>query len=744
MMLQTSKFLPAPQRFEPAQEFDAGSVMDAFRAVLGLMRRHWPLFVILPLVLVSLGVTYLVLTPPLYLAQATMVIDARRVQRFQQQTPTAEEPADGVTVQTQLEVLRSDAVAAAVVKNLQLGSDPEFVRNRAELSDDEANAAAAHALVAGLSVVRVPSTYAMMVGFQSHSPEKAARIANATIEAYVTDQLDAKFQSTRRASLWLQDRLSELGTQATAADRAVADYKAKNNIVAADGRLMNEQQLSEINSQLATARAATAEAKARLDRIEEVLKQPLPDASTAEALHNEIIVRLRQQILDLQARQQLFTARYGAKHQATLNIQEQVAGMQRSISDEMGKVAEGSRSDYAVAKAREQALTASLDSSVTQAASTNQSMVRLRELQSNAQSSRTLYESFLQRYMDAVQQETYPATEARLITPAVPPSSPSKPSRVGIIGASLIGGLLVAFGIATLRELLDGVFRSAMQVERSIGLTCLATLPRLKSGKPSRAALAARALPAEPPSPREITRPPPLHRFVIDEPFSPFAEGLRAVKIAIDLANMGKSHTVVGIASTLPNEGKSTIAANLAQMIAHAGSRVLLVDADLRSPSLSRLLAPGAEGGLIDVVAGRRPLADLIRVDSTSQLDFLPAGAPHKLLHTNEILAAESMRAFFAAARNHYDYIVVDLSPLAPVVDARATTQFIDGYVFAVEWGTTKIDVVETVLKDAREIYDATLGIVLNKADLAVLGRYDRHRGASYHRKFYKKYGYLA
>ena len=561
MMLQTSKLLPAPQRFESAQEFDAGSVMDAFRAVLGLVRRHWPLFVILPLILVSLGVAYLVVTPPLYLAQATMVIDARRVQRFQQQIPTAEEPADGVTVQTQLEVLRSDAVAAAVVKNLQLGNDPEFVRNRAELSDDEANAAAAHALVAGLSVVRVPSTYAMMIGFQSHSPEKAARIANATIEAYVTDQLDAKFQSTRRASLWLQDRLSELGTQATAADKAVADYKAKNNIVAADGRLMNEQQLSEINSQLATARAATAEAKARLDRIEDVLKQPLPDASTAEALHNEIIVRLRQQILDLQARQQLFTARYGAKHQATLNIQEQVAGMQRSIADEMGKVAESARSDYAVAQAREQALTASLDSSVTQAASTNQSMVRLRELQSNAQSSRTLYESFLQRYMDAVQQETYPATEARLITPAVPPASPYKPSRVGIIGASLIGGLLVAFGVATLRELLDGVFRSAVQVERSVGLNCLATLPRLKSGKPSRTALAARALPAEPPSPREITRPPPLHRFVIDEPFSPFAEGLRAVKIAIDLANMGKSHTVVGIASTLPNEGKSTIAA---------------------------------------------------------------------------------------------------------------------------------------------------------------------------------------
>ena len=743
-MLQTSKLVPAAPAFEAARDFDAGSVMDAFQAVVGLMRRHWPLFLAVPLLLLALGLTYLVLTPPLYVAQATMVIDTRRVQRYQQQTPSVEEPTDAVTVQTQLEVLRSDAIAAAVIKNLQLGADPEFVRNRAELSDDEANAAAAHAFAVNLNVTRVPATYAMMVGFQSHSPEKAARIANATIDAYVTDQLDSKFQATRRASLWLQDRLSELGTQATAADKAVADYKAKNNIVAADGRLLNEQQLSETTSQLASARAATAEAKARLDRIEEVLKQPLPDASTAEGLHNEIIVRLRQQILDLQARQQLFTARYGAKHQATLNLQDQVTGLQRSISDEMGKVAQGARSDYAVAKARQDALAANLSGSVTEAATTNQSMVRLRELQSAAQSSRTLYDSFLQRYMDAVQQESYPATEARLITPAVAPTSPSKPNRIGVIGASLIGGLLIGFGVAALLELLDGVFRSAAQVERNLALNCLATLPRLKRGKIARSARAGRATSAEPTSGRAIAPPPPLYRHVIDEPFAPFAEGLRAIKIALDLANMGKSRTVLGIASTLPNEGKSTIAANLAQMIAHAGSRVLLVDADLRSPSLSRLLAPGAEGGLIDVVAGRRPLAELIRVDPTSQLDFLPAGAPHRLLHTNEILAAESMRAFFAAARNHYDYIVVDLSPLAPVVDARATTQFIDRYVFAIEWGGTKVDVVETVLKDAREVYDATLGVVLNKADLAVLGRYDRHRGASYHRKFYKKYGYLA
>ena len=139
-----------------------------------------------------------------------------------------------------------------------------------------------------------------------------------------------------------------------------------------------------------------------------------------------------------------------------------------------------------------------LATSVSQSAATNQSLVRLRELQSAAQSSRTLYDNFLERYMDAVQQESYPTTEARLITPAVVPSAPSKPSRIGIMGASLLGGFLISFGAAALRELLDGVFRSATQAERSLGLSCLATLPRLKPGKPPRGALVARARHAEP------------------------------------------------------------------------------------------------------------------------------------------------------------------------------------------------------------------------------------------------------
>jgi polysaccharide biosynthesis transport protein len=194
---------------------------------------------------------------------------------------------------------------------------------------------------------------------------------------------------------------------------------------------------------------------------------------------------------------------------------------------------------------------------------------------------------------------------------------------------------------------------------------------------------------------------------------------------------------VIGVTSSLPNEGKSTIASNFASMIAHAGSRVILVDADLRNPSLSRNLAPGAAAGLVDVAAGRTALNEALWTDLATGLSFLPAGPEStKLLHPNEVLGSAAIKSLFDTLRGTFDYVIVDFPPLAPVVDTRTTTSFIDSYVYVVEWGRTKIDVVEHSLSNAREIYERLLGVVLNKANMSVLQRYERYRTTYYYRKY--------
>jgi succinoglycan biosynthesis transport protein ExoP len=178
--------------------------------------------------------------------------------------------------------------------------------------------------------------------------------------------------------------------------------------------------------------------------------------------------------------------------------------------------------------------------------------------------------------------------------------------------------------------------------------------------------------------------------------------------------------------------------------MAHAGSKVILIDADLRNPSLSRLLANKVELGLVEVLNGQASLRECLRTDEVSGVHFLSAGGTAKLLHTNEVLRSVEAKRLMTALRENYDYVILDLPPLAPVVDARTTTAFVDAYIYVVEWGATKIDVVEHTLADAQEIYERLLGVILNKADMAVLGRYERYRSNYYYKKYYSRYGYTS
>jgi succinoglycan biosynthesis transport protein ExoP len=306
-----------------------------------------------------------------------------------------------------------------------------------------------------------------------------------------------------------------------------------------------------------------------------------------------------------------------------------------------------------------------------------------------------------------------------------------------VLAVSLAGGLLLAFGGAYLRELSDRVFRTSSQVEDILQVNCLAVVPAIKVPK---ASIQRRGTPAPADG---LSRGDPMMAHVVDEPFSRFAEAVRSLKVAADVNGVVKANAVIGVTSAMPGEGKSTLAANFAQLIAHAGGRVILVDGDLRNPSATRTLVPDPRPGLIEVVAGKVPLADALVSDAATGLVFLPAGATSKLLHSSEILASPAMRQLVEELRGRYDYVVIDFPPLAPVVDVRVTGGIVDSYLFVIEWGKTRIDVVEHALATARGIYDRLLGVVLNKADTREIGRYEHYHGQYYYRKHYARYGYV-
>jgi polysaccharide biosynthesis transport protein len=762
-MLQTFKTLTLPYRGAqtPAPGPDYTSLEELFRIFTGFLHRQYPVIIAASLLIMTLAAVYLFTTPSSFTAFAKLMIDSRKVQLFQQQSVLGDSPPDPWSVDSQVEVLLSENVALAVIKDLHLTEDPEFVApndglfstikgwvlnpfgsSEEQPSEFALTRAAIGRLQSHLIISRSGLTYIINIGFRSHSPQRAAQVANAVAEAYINDQLEAKYQATRRAGDWMRDRIKELRDQSTNAARAVVDFKEKNNIVAAGGRLMNEQQLSELNTSLIQARAQTAEAKAKLDRIDEILRSnvEVPDATVTDSLRNEVINKLRSQYLDYSRKEAEYSVKYGSSHLAVANLRSQMREIRKVIFDELGRIAQTYRSDYEIAKAREESISKSLTDLVSVSQTANQAQVSLRDLESSAQTYRALHDNFLQRYMESVQQQSFPITEARLITTATPPLWPSNPRIKLILVVAAAGGVIVGAGLGLLREIADRVFRTSDQVASILHTDCIAMLPKVKGQVTSRS--------RQPRTDygglkhRIIKRDQSLFWAVIDSPLSRFAESIRAIKIAADLHRSVKGGKVLAFTASLPNEGKSTTAVALAQSIASVGGRVLLLDADLRNPGLSRKLIPEARVGLLEVLANEVKIEDALCVDPDTRLVFLPAVVNERMAHSSEVLACESTRILFERLRQAYEYIIVDLPPLAPVVDVRAMTHLVDSFVFVIEWGRTKIDVVEHAIRTAPGVYDNLLGVVLNKADLNLLRRYESHRRPYYDNRYYARYGY--
>src|SRR5262249_45870148 len=414
---------------------------------------------------------------------------------------------------------------------------------------------------------------------------------------------------------------------------------------------------------------------------------------------------------------------------------------------------------------------------------TDSSSIALTELESTAQSYKTVYENYLRRYMEAVQEQSFPVSEARIISPATRPLRKSSPKTFLVLAITGLVGLALGFGIGVLRDLSERVFRSVQQVESLLRANCIALVPlddlnsqnsdasssipdktwrsQLETWfagslsfvfsivkrpfsltSPSNAHSASEVDEISASRGRKIERNGGLLWSVVDAPLSRFSEAIRAIKLAIDMNGAFEATRVIGFTSSLPNEGKSTIAFSLAQLMAQVGARTILVDCDIRNPSLSRALAPRAKKGLIDILTGRVELEKAIWKDPSTNMVFLPVLMKFRFANSSEILSSVQMKKLFENLRESYDYIIVDFPPLAPIVDARAASPLVDSFVYTIEWGRTKIDVVEHALEQAQEVHDRLLGVVLNKVNMKSFRRHAGPHESYYYNKDYGRYGY--
>ena len=651
------------------ETFTLTMLRDRISAIRGFFVRRYLVILLFALVGLLIGLGYLFLTPPIYTASSTMVIDTRKSQ-YLQQSSLGE--GDASWMDTQIGTIKSHNVALLAVRRLHLADDPKFARydprlslilpswiiRRIGLVNREAQFSEndlAWQIVAGLDVKRVGSSYMVRVEFSSYDAEQTVKIVNAIVDAYVADQLNARDESNRRTSDWLQERFQTLREQAAAAERAVVDYKAKNNIATNEGKTVSDHDMGALSTQLASARSHTEDILARLGRIETVLHQ-IQDggsmtATVSDEFNNPIIQKLRAQYLDLENRKALWETQYGPKHQAVVSLGRQLSDIRSNIADELGRIAESYKSEIEISKTRQQAQEKQWADFVSQPE--NPSQIQLHTLQSAADSYRTLYNDFLQKYMESVQQQSFPANEAHLLSPAAG-AYKSSPKRTAVWSLALLAGAIFGGAFGAFRELMDSGFRTRQQVRSTLDTDCLALVPFLKDDVPELGyddgQAVERAIPAK--GSRTISFNVRAIRAIVDDPLSQYAESFRSIKLALDqanisksardpglqssrfakdLANAPKSSLVVGLTSSLPEEGKSTIAAGLSELVAIGGRRVILLDCDFRNPTLTRTLTPNASAGLLEVLAGKAALEETIWRDPITKLEFLPASGPNSI-----------------------------------------------------------------------------------------------------------------
>lgn len=739
---------PAPPPHERAAP--TVDIMELLR----ILRRRWIAIAAATVAFVSLVLAYVAISPTLYTATATVLVDPRRANVVEaNQNVLTNFGTDDATIESQVLLIQSTAILQGVVDQLNLTADDEFGprpglldplrRLFASESSDEGTSAEdrARAATVGLlkkrtKVTRQGTTFLVEINANSKNPRKAAQIANAIAQQYFEQQVRVKNDATKLAATWLNKQISELKSRVVASEQAVQDYRAANNLSLAQGVTVNDQQITDLNNKLVAASAQTAEAKAKYEQVQQLAKSGGDPGGINAAISSDMITKLRTQYADIAKNEADLSSRYGRRHPLVANVHAQLRDTQKLINDEIKRIVESTKHDYDVARSRETSLQSSLDKLQGISSSSGPALVRLHELQREAEANRTLYESYLARYKDTAAQESLEMPDSRIVTEASIPIQPSSPKTKLLLGFALLlgigGGALAAFII----DYLDRRVKTLDQAQAISGVPALAALPLIGGREIARRAQrGSKALAQYDPRTVRLLPPPlqpPLIRYAIDEPGTFFAEAIRTVRLSIQRTLRFDPIKTVLVTSALDGEGKTTLAANLAVSLSTLGFKTLLIDGDLRNPELTRSLCPHANAGLLEVATGQVPLEQAVLLDRSTGLSILPSPAVKDTDIVTELMFSEQMSDILDRLRQHFELIIIDSPPLVPLVDGRALAELSDRIILALAWDQTPEDVVTHTVDLLAPVHERLLGTVLTRVDLRRLRFYDYYRSSAY------------
>jgi len=634
---------------------------------------------------------------------------------------------DPSELDTEVKILQSDLLALQVIRELNLDRRPDMGGTTAppsslDLAPDplQADPALASAVLGGfksnLKVTLSPNTRIIEVHYRNADAQTAANVVNTLMQTYVENNFKARFESTMQASDWLQKQLVDMQMKVETSQEKLVRYQKEHEILGIDEKQnITTEKLDELNKELTVAESERMDKEAFYRLVESGDPDAISSAAGVDSSGSggpsgsQLLETLRAKQADLKIQAADMNTQFGPSYPKLAQLNNQLKEVDSQIQSEMKKIASKVRGQYMTALQRENMLRDALERQKQEANKLNESAIEYNILKRDSDTYRALYEGLLQKLKEAGVSAGLRANNFQVVDSARSPTYPIEPNIPRNLGFGAVLGLATGVLIAFLLEGLDNTIRTTEQAQLISGLAPLGMIP-LGSKSASEGTHPKRLVIA---SSKEA-----VELITQVRPQSQMAESYRALRTSLLLSNLGAPPKVIMVTSALPQEGKSTTSINCAVVLAQKGVRVLLIDADLRRPSIHKTLGMGPRSGLSNVLTGSTKLEQAItRSTILPNLHILPAGT----LPPNpaELLASANMRDVLNQLREQFDHIVVDTPPSLSVTDAVVLSPRADAVVLVIRSGQTTKQSLRRARNILAQVNAKVIGVLLNAVDLS-------------------------
>ena len=566
-----------------------------------------------------------------------------------------------------------------------------------------------------LQVSLVPNTRIIEIHYRSPDRNLAARAVNALANTYVEQNFKTRFESTMQASEWLSKQLVDLQMKVETSQEKLVKYQKDHEILGIDEKQnITTEKLDELNREFTEAQSARMDKESiyRLvqagDSDSITAAAQVQNSAKGSAASSLLLEKLREQEADLKIQLAVLNVQFGSAYPKLAQIRSQLQEVEAQMQVEMKKVSARLRGDYQASVQRENMLRAALDQQKQEANKLNESAIEYSLLKRDVETNRALYEGLLEKLKEAGVTAGLRSNNFRIVDTARVPTAPAEPNLPRNLAFALALGLTTGVGLAFLLEGMDNTVRTPEQAQAISALPSLGMIPLGSRASTEFASQRRLSLAVSKEAVELVTQ---------SRPKSQMAESYRSLRTSLLLTSVGGPPRVILVTSALPQEGKTTTSINLAIVLAQKGTRVLLMDSDLRRPSIHKTLGMGPRSGLSNVLTGSIELEQAItRSTILPNLFLLPAGTPPP--NPAELLASSKMKDVLVQLREEYDHIIIDTPPTLSVTDAVVISTVADRVVLVIRSGQTTKQALRRARDLLLQVNAKVCGVLMNAVDL--------------------------